>query len=134
MLRRLRADPVEVREYQSNWVAERTRPAFNENLRGARPGETREFDVTYPEDYRQKSLAGKTFRYRVEVQSIKHKVVPAADDELAKSVSEFATLEELRTKLRQRPDGTRQAQVGDGGQAEAGGEASSSYTNSRSRK
>lgn len=76
-----------------------TRPAFNENLRGALPGETREFDVTYPEDYRQKSLAGKTCRYRVEVQSIKHKVVPAADDELAKSVSEFSTLGELRTKL-----------------------------------
>jgi trigger factor len=76
-----------------------TRAEFNENLRGAVPGETREFDVTYPEDYRQKSLAGKTYRYRVEVQSIKHKVVPAADDELAKSVSEFSTLAELRTKL-----------------------------------
>ncbi len=79
--------------------AEGARPAFNENLRGALPGETREFDLTYPEDYRQKSLAGKTYRYRVEVQSIKHKVVPAADDELAKSVSEFSTLGELRTKL-----------------------------------
>ena len=74
--------------------------SFQENLRGARPGEIREFEVTYPEQYGQRSLAGKTFRYRVEVQSIKHKVVPAADDELAKSVSDFATLEELRTKLR----------------------------------
>jgi trigger factor len=74
--------------------------AFTENLRGSRPGDVREFEVTYPEDYRQRSLAGKTFRYRVEVLSIKHKVVPAADDELAKSVSEFATLEELRSKLR----------------------------------
>ena len=44
-------------------------------------------------------LAGKTYRYRVEVQSIKHRVVPAADDELAKSVSEFSTLAELRAKL-----------------------------------
>ena len=76
-----------------------TRPEFNENLRESRAGEIREFEVTYPEDYRQKSVAGKTFRYRVEVQSIKHKVVPAADDELAKSVSEFSTLGELRTKL-----------------------------------
>ena len=65
----------------------------------AGPGETREFDVAYPEDYRQKSLAGKTYRYRVEVQSIKHKVVPAADDELAKSVSEFSTLGDFRAKL-----------------------------------
>ena len=78
-----------------------TRAAFTENLRGSRPGEIREFDVNYPEDYPQKWLAGKTLRYRVEVQSIKHKVVPAADDELAKSVSEFSTLGELRAKLGQ---------------------------------
>ena len=77
----------------------RNRPAFNENLRGVLAGETREFDGTYPEDYSQKWLAGKTYRYRVEVQGIKHKVVPAADDELAKSVSEFSTLGELRAKL-----------------------------------
>lgn len=91
--------PVEVPEDSIELGAERIPPEFNENLRGARPGETREFDVTYAEDYRQKSLAGKTYRYRVEVQSIKHKVVPAADDELAKSVSEFSTLGELRAKL-----------------------------------
>ncbi len=75
--------------------------AFTENLRGAKTGETKEFPVTYPANYPQKNLAGKTYSYRVEVQSIKKKVVPAADDELAKSVSEFSTLEQLRTKLRQ---------------------------------
>jgi trigger factor len=72
---------------------------FTENLRGVRPGEARQFQVTYPEDYPQKSLAGKTLSYHVEVQSIKRKVVPPTDDELAKSVSEFATLAELRAKL-----------------------------------
>jgi trigger factor len=61
----------------------------------------REFEVAYPEDYPQKSLAGKSLHYRVEVQSIKKKVVPALDDELAKSVSEFSKLEELRVKLRE---------------------------------
>ena len=91
---------MEARDVSIQLGGEGTVAAFSENLRGSRPGEIREFEVTYPEDYPQKSLAGKTFRYRVEVQSIKHKVVPAADDELAKSVSEFATLEELRTKLR----------------------------------
>jgi len=91
--------PIEVPEDSIELGAQRVPPEFNENLRGARPGETREFDVTYPEDYRQKLLAGKTYRYRVEVQSIKHKVVPAADDELAKSVSEFSTLGEFRAKL-----------------------------------
>ena len=93
--------PVEAHDVSIELGGEGTVAAFSENLRGSRPGEAREFEVTYPEDYRLKSLAGKTFRYRVEVQSIKHKVVPAADDDLAKSVSEFSTLEELRTKLRQ---------------------------------
>src|SRR5208283_1134345 len=80
---------------------EHTVKAFTENLLGAKAGEIREFLVPYAADYPQKTLAGKTFSYRVEVQSIKKKVVPPADDELAKSVSEFASLEELRGKLRQ---------------------------------
>jgi trigger factor len=92
--------PVEARDVSIQLGSKGTVTAFKENLRGSRPGEIREFDVTYPEHYPQKSLAGKTFRYRVEVQSIKHKVVPGADDDLAKSVSELATLEELRTRLR----------------------------------
>ncbi len=92
--------PVEARDVSLQLGGKGTVTAFRENLRGSRPGEIREFEVTYPEHYPQRSLAGKTFRYRVEVQSIKHKVVPAADDDLAKSVSEFATLEELRTRLR----------------------------------
>jgi len=93
--------PVEARDVTLQLGGAETVTAFGENLRGSRPGETREFEVTYPEDYRRRSLAGKTLRYRVEVQSIKQKVVPTADDELAKSVSEFATLDELRAKLRE---------------------------------
>jgi trigger factor len=92
--------PVEGRDVSLQLGGKETVTPFGENLQGSRPGEIREFDVTYPEHYLQRSLAGKTFRYRVEVQSIKQKVVPPADDDLAKSVSEFATLEELRTKLR----------------------------------
>jgi trigger factor len=93
------AHPPQERDVTLELGGRGTPAAFTENLRGARPGEIREFEVNYPEDYRQASLAGKTLRYRVEVQSIKHKVVPAADDELAKSVSEFSTLGELRAKL-----------------------------------
>ena len=91
--------PVEAHDVSVELGGEGTVAAFSENLRGAQPGETREFEVKYPEDYRQKSLAERTFRYRVEVQSIKHKVVPPADDDLARSVSEFSTLEDLRSKL-----------------------------------
>jgi trigger factor len=93
--------PVEARDVTVHLGGEGTVVAFSENLQGSRPGEVREFQVTYPENYPQKSLAGKTVGYRAEVQSIKKKVVPPADDDLAKSVSEFATLEELRAKLRE---------------------------------
>ncbi len=95
------AATAEAREAEIHLAGKHTVAAFTENLRGVKVGDVKEFPVTYAEDYPQKTLAGKTFSYRVEVQSIKKKVVPAADDELAKSVSEFASLEELRTKLRQ---------------------------------
>ncbi len=95
------AAPVELREATIRLGGERTVPAFTENLRGVKAGERREFDAAYPEDYPQKSLAGRTVHYAVEVVSVKKKTVPPADDELAKSVSEFRTLEELKAKLRE---------------------------------
>ena len=95
------SEPAEAKEAEIHLAGKHTVPAFTENLRGVKVGEVKEFPVTYAEDYPQKTLAGKTFSYRVEVLSIKKKVVPPADDELAKSVSEFASLEELRAKLRQ---------------------------------
>lgn len=93
--------PSEAKEAVIHVGGKQTVEAFTENLRGAKTGEVKEFPVSYAADYPQKQLAGKTYSYRVEVQSIKKKVVPPADDELAKSVSEFSTLEELRAKLRQ---------------------------------
>lgn len=93
--------PVEAKEAVIHLGGAHTVPGFTENLRGVQAGETREFPVTYAADYPEKTLAGKTLRYHVEIQSIKRKVVPPADDELAKSVSEFVTLEQLRTKVRQ---------------------------------
>ncbi|HTS70088.1 MAG TPA: trigger factor [Terriglobia bacterium] len=93
--------PMEAKDAVVHLGGKHTVPAFTENLRGVKAGEVREFPVVYPAEYPQKNLAGKTLSYRVEVQSIKRRVVPPADDELAKSVSEFATLEELRTKVRE---------------------------------
>jgi len=95
------SQPVEMRDGLVHLGSTGTVAGFTDNLRGAKPGEIREFDVAYAEDYPHKALAGKTFRYRVEVQSIKKKVVPRLDDELAKSISEFSSLEDLRSKLRE---------------------------------
>jgi trigger factor len=94
-------DPREATDAMVSLGAEGTVAAFTDNLRGAQAGEVREFNVPYPADYPQKDLAGKTYHYRVEIQSVKKKVLPALDDELAKSVSEFQTLEELRRQVRE---------------------------------
>jgi trigger factor len=98
-LKDLKADPIEGAETIIHLDAQGG-AAFDEHLRGAKAGDTREFEVSYPEDSPSKRLAGKTISYRVEVHSIKRKVLPAVDDELARTVSDFSTLEELRTKVR----------------------------------
>jgi len=95
------SQPMEARDAVVHLGGKGTVPAFTENLRGVKSGDVREFEVTYPADYTQKSLAGKTLSYHVDVQSIKKKVVPAADDEFAKSVSESETLADLKAKLRE---------------------------------
>ncbi len=103
--------PIEAREAAIHMGGKGTVAAFTENLRGAKPGETREFEVTYPGDFAQKSLAGQTVHYRVEVQSIKKKVVPPLDDDLAKSVSESETLAALRDEVRSGLEKQRKRQV-----------------------
>lgn len=94
-------NPIEAREAMIHLGGKGTVAAFNENLLGAKAGEVREFTASYPDDYPQKTLAGKSYKYRVEIRSIKKKVLPALDDDLAKSASEFSTLEELRNKVRE---------------------------------
>jgi len=103
--------PIEARDAVVHLGGKGTVAAFTENLRGAKAGEKREFDVSYPEDYPQKSLAGKALRYQVEVQSIKKKVLLPVDDELAKTVSESETLASLRAKLRESLEKRRTRQV-----------------------
>ncbi len=103
--------PIAAKETVIRLGGEGTEPAFNENLRGARPGERRDFRVSYPEETPDKRLAGRTIGYRIEVQSIKAKVLPALDDELAKTVSEFATLEELSARIRQDAEKLHQRQA-----------------------
>jgi len=91
---------VERHETQVLLGGQGTLPAFTENLRGTNAGDVRTFEVTYPEGFAGRRLAGKTVIYRVQVESIKSKVLPPLDDELAKSVSDLSTLEELRAKVR----------------------------------
>src|SRR5256885_8358238 len=81
--------------------AEETMEPFNENLRGANVGDHKEFDVDYPADYPDEKLSGKKFHYSADVTGIKEKKLPELNDEFAKDVSDAATLDELRTKIRE---------------------------------
>jgi len=78
-----------------------TMPEFTENLRGASAGEERTFDVLYPEDFSDERLRGKTFSYKVKVNAIKQKSLPELNDEFAKEIGEFSTLEEVRHRIRE---------------------------------
>ncbi len=79
---------------------ESTMPAFTENLRGAAPDEVREFEVTYPADYERKPLAGRTVKFRATVKAVRRKELPELNDEFAKDLGDFKTLEELKEALR----------------------------------
>lgn len=75
--------------------------AFTDALRGAKPGQELKFEVTYPGDFAQKRLAGKTVGYDVEVRGIRRRVRPELNDAFAKEVGDYESLENLRTKMRE---------------------------------
>ena len=77
-------------------------PGFEEQLVGASVGETREISVTFPEDYPKEDLTGQQVVFTVTVKGIKRKEVSALDDEFAKDVSEFDTLEELKADIQKK--------------------------------
>ena len=93
-------EPLEADSVLCHVGGEETMEPFNENLRGANVGDKKSFDVTYPADYPDAKLQGKTYTYGVEVLGIKEKKRPELTDEFAKDVSDAQTLEELRKKMR----------------------------------
>ena len=94
--------PVKQDEMMLHLGADDTLPAFTENLRGMSPGEEKDFEVTYPEDYGQPKLAGRTIRFHVVVKGIRKKELPEVNDEFAKDLGDFRTVDELREELRKR--------------------------------
>ncbi|MGE5361191.1 MAG: trigger factor [Bacteroidales bacterium] len=75
-------------------------PGFDQELTGMQVGEKKSFDVQYPGDYAIAELAGTTVHYTVSVKTIRRRVVPALDDEFAKDLGEFVTLDDLRARVR----------------------------------
>lgn len=75
-------------------------PGFEDQLVGKKAGEEVEVNVSFPEEYHAEQLAGKPVVFKVKVNDVKVKEVPALDDEFAKDASEFETLAELRADVK----------------------------------
>jgi trigger factor len=76
-------------------------PGFNEQIVGMVIGEDREFDLTYPENLANEELAGKESHFKVHLHDLKELVLPDMDDDLAKTIGDFETLDDLKTKVRE---------------------------------
>ena len=74
-------------------------PGFEEQVAGMATGDFKDVEVTFPEEYHAENLAGKAAVFKVKLHEIKRKNLPALDDEFAKDVSEFDTLEEFKQDL-----------------------------------
>lgn len=92
--------PIHQDELTVEIGGEDTLAPFTENLRGLSPGDQREIQVTYPEDYGEPKLAGQTVTFHAEVRGLRKKELPELNDELAKDEGDFRDLAELRERIR----------------------------------
>lgn len=74
-------------------------PGFEANLLGLGVGESKDFDITFPEDYGEASLAGQPAHFRVELRELRRKVLPPLDDELARQFGDYEDLAALRGEI-----------------------------------
>ena len=105
------AKPVHMDEVLVEIAGKNTMPEFTENLRGALAGEERSFEVTYPEDFADKRLAGQKFTYTVKIQALKQKSLPELSDEFAKELGEFTDLAEVRKRIREGMEAERKREA-----------------------
>jgi trigger factor len=95
--------------------AERNHPDFNTQLKGIEAGESRTFQVRYPADYASGVLAGRLVEYVLAAREVKVKDLPALDDELAKEIGDFSSLEALKTHVKEELE--RREAVAESGEA-----------------
>lgn len=88
------------RDYSVDLGAAQVLPEFNDKLPGAKAGDIKEISVQYKEDYQAKELAGKTVVFQVTVKEVKEKKPPELNDDFAKKVSEYQTINELKEKIK----------------------------------
>jgi trigger factor len=81
---------------------ERLIPGFEAHVVGLKPGASTAFDIDFPEDYPEATLAGKQARFEVQVKELREKVLPEADDDFARSIGSFEDLKALRAEVKDR--------------------------------
>ena len=74
-------------------------PGFDDEIRGLEVGSEKSFTIHYPEDYAVTEMANTDVHYKVKVKDLRKRVLPALDDEFAKDVGDFATLDALRERI-----------------------------------
>ena len=77
-------------------------PGFEANLVGLRAGESTEFDITFPDDYPEETLAGQQARFAVDLKELREKILPEADDAFAQNMGDYADLAALRADIETR--------------------------------
>jgi trigger factor len=77
-------------------------PGFEDELVGLKVGDTKGFDITFPADYAEETLAGATAHFEVELRELREKILPDADDDFARSMGDFSDLANLRVEVRKR--------------------------------
>jgi trigger factor len=93
-------EPVKQEEMVLEIGGADTFEAFTENLRGVSPGEEKEFEVTYPEDFGAKRLAGRTVRFHATLKGVRKKELPELNDEFAQDLGDYRNVDELREAIR----------------------------------
>lgn len=86
-------------------------PGFEEQVVGMATGDFKDVEVTFPETYHAENLAGKAATFKVKLHEIKRKQLPELDDEFAKDVSEFETLDEYKEDLKKQLESRKEAEL-----------------------
>jgi trigger factor len=101
--------PLKQDELNIEVAGKETLEGFTENLRGMEPDEEKVFEVTYPEEFGQANLAGKTVKFYCTVKGLRRKELPEANDEFAQDLGDYRNLAEFREAVKKSIAAQRQA-------------------------
>jgi trigger factor len=93
-------EPIANDEMMLHIGGDDTMPEFTENLRGSEPGQEKQIEVNYPDNYAHHRLAGKRVTFQVNIKGLRRKELPELDDAFAAEAGDFKDVAELQTEIR----------------------------------